>query len=155
MNKQAVRGSVPFSWLGPVCLAGFLLLAGCAGRVGPLEPVEGKATVDGKPLTEGFVAFVPVQQASVPLEIRGTVEADGSYKMSTNGKPGVPKGRYKVTVNTLVPGKVADPSQPLPAKPAAGPAVPARKANVRYENADSTVLSVEVPAGPFELKLTR
>jgi len=138
-------------------LVSLLALTGCGGGVGKLEPVEGKVQVAGQPLTGGQVAFFPVDppKGGTPLRIMGKIGSDGRYKMTTNEKPGVPKGKYKVTVDTISGADAAiAPIQmgkdaPPPAK------APERKANVKYENPENSGLVVDVPTGPYDLNLER
>jgi hypothetical protein len=137
-------------------LVGILALTGCGGGVGKLEPVEGKVEVAGQPVTGGDVTFVPVEPPKgVPLRIQGKIGSDGRYKMTTNEKPGVPKGKYKVAVNTTAavaggqdPGGLGK-GPPPPAK------APERIANAKYEDAEKSGLSIEVPTGPYDLKLDK
>jgi len=137
-------------------LLGLLALTGCGGGVGKLEPVEGKVEVAGQPLTEGQVNFFPVDPPKGPaLRITGKIGSDGRYKMTTNDKSGVPKGKYKVSVDTVAAtGAAPDPSATVKGAPSAAKA-PERKANIKYENPENSGLVVEVPTGPYDLKLER
>ncbi len=124
--------------LGMVVVA----LCGCGG-VGTLYPVSGKVTVDGKPLSDGQLTFVAEgdkgdKTTAAPF---GKIK-DGTYSLSTKGKPGAPAGKYHVMVMTQYPGG--------PEKPVALP--------VRYSQPEKSGLSVEVvpnpAAGAYDLKLT-
>jgi hypothetical protein len=147
-----------FSRIGLPLLAGIVLvgLAGCSGGTGKLNPVEGDVTVDGVPLSDGEIAFFPEGEGKKAFSITGKV-ANGKYKMTTNGKDGVPAGKYKVTVNTIVakPTGTGDAiSNPTPV-PGGGAPQQQRKAAEKYETPAQTPLMVEVPGGDFNLKLTR
>jgi len=132
-----------------LCLAGLIAVAGCGDRLGKLAPVQGKVTVGNTPLTAGEVRFFPeTPKPGVALESNAAIASDGSYTIKTNGKPGAPLGKYKVTVSM----PPADPNVPPPAK------APPRPFNVSFEGPDSTTLQLEVVASPspgqYDLKLT-
>lgn len=72
-----------------------VVAAGC-GKSGPkLHPASGTVTLDGKPLADATVTFVP--SAGRPSD--GKTDASGKYAIMTNGQPGVPEGDYKVAVS--------------------------------------------------------
>lgn len=127
-------------------LCGLLTLLGC-GSSGKdkLVPVSGKVTLNGTPLTAGQVAFHPDtakgnNAKGVPT---GTIGADGTYTLSTDGKSGAPAGWYKVTVVTNFPGVSGEP-------------VPI---NARYGNPSGSGLEREVvpsPAsGAYDLQVSK
>jgi hypothetical protein len=58
--------------------------------------VQGKIKLDnGNPLPDGVVRFTPLDRDPNPASA-ATIEADGSYTLSTRGKPGAPEGKYRV-----------------------------------------------------------
>jgi hypothetical protein len=75
----------------------------------------------------------------------GAVAADGTYKVSTDGKPGAPVGWYKVTVRTQTPGMNAT-TKPTHIDP-------------KFSDPKRTPLSVEVVETPgpgaYDLKVTK
>jgi hypothetical protein len=81
---------------------GLVIVMGCnSDPRGKLYPVSGKITLaDGKLLPpNGRVVFVPIQDdpnAPALANSVGPVGEDGSYTLSTNGKPGAPRGKYRV-----------------------------------------------------------
>jgi hypothetical protein len=81
-----------------------LLLAGCGGRSYKTPPVSGRITLEGKPLANAMVAFVPdvpVGQKDRPPSSVGTTDADGRYSLSLNGDPetsGAVVGKHKVMI---------------------------------------------------------
>lgn len=82
---------------GMVVVALALAMAGCGG--GPkrpkLYPASGTVTLDGKPLADATVSFVP---ASGPPS-DGKTDASGKFTIMTSGQPGAPFGANKVTVS--------------------------------------------------------
>lgn len=76
-------------------------VVGCGTRV-PANPttyaVHGKVTLDGAPLTRGWVKFQPASPGKgVPAE--GEIKADGSYEARAFvGQPGTTAGEYKVSI---------------------------------------------------------
>ena len=60
------------------CLAIFLLV-GCGGSPWPTAPVHGTVTLDGKPLDNGRVTFVPKAGRGAS----GIIQSDGTFKMET------------------------------------------------------------------------
>jgi hypothetical protein len=71
-----------------------LALAGCGDSV-KVGTLSGKVTYKGKPLEFGSVTLQPV--GGGPLA-RGTIQSDGTYTVTTDGKPGAPLGMNKVRV---------------------------------------------------------
>jgi hypothetical protein len=130
----------------------FILLLGAgfgAGCGGPASvatvPVTGKVTLDGQPVTSGQVSFFAADaKAGVGL-CTGIIDANGEYKIFSDGKPGAPLGKYKVMV------------MPSMVPPTGGGAL-ARPQNDKYSDAKSTTLSVEVVSSPapgaYDLKMT-
>jgi hypothetical protein len=138
--------------LGLACLVAVLSSNGCTG-LGKLHPVSGKANVDGGPMPEGTrVTFWPQTKTSVAMDITGVVDASGNYKMFTNGKSGVPAGKYKVTVSTPPPAG-ADPSKMPDAAP--GLVLPPAVFDAKYTDQNNTPLEVSVPGGNYELSASK
>src|SRR5262249_38077153 len=90
---------------------------------------------------------------SAPFEPAGTVNKQGKYTLSTNGRKGAPPGWYKVTVTAVA-----------PAEPDAKPGrshhpLPRSLLPAKFGHANTHDLSVEVVANPapgaYDLKLTR
>ena len=73
-----------------------ILVLICAVGCGDKIKFGGKVTFsdDGSPLTAGTVVF-----ATDTLEARGSLQADGTYKMSSDKEgDGLPPGKYKVYI---------------------------------------------------------
>jgi hypothetical protein len=76
------------------CLCGVFAVAGCS-RARWVE-VSGKATVDGKPLTNAAVFFAPDKDNPLRAIPGGTLDGNGVYHLTTGDKKGAPVGWYKV-----------------------------------------------------------
>jgi hypothetical protein len=111
--------------------------------VGTLYPVSGQVTLDGKPVADGQIAFVPDTEKGNQTKLTPFAKIQGgNYTVTTNGSTGAPAGWYKVMVQTQYPG---------------GP----EKAVVlpkRYTDSGKSGLSVEVVASPsgsaYDLKMS-
>jgi hypothetical protein len=122
--------------------------AGCDGKPNVATlPVSGKVTVDDKPVTSGQVTLQPLAEKPQGVGLSaGTIGSDGTYTISTAGKPGAPAGKYKVTVTPSM-------------MPTGGNAPPAPPFNAKYTDPAKTTLEIEVrenaPAGAYDLKLEK
>jgi hypothetical protein len=127
----------------PVCLVLFIVSAafttGCE-KPPVYYPVEGKLTVNNKPLLAARLQFIPdVSRGNTfTSEPRGKVDpATGSYSITTDGKNGCPPGWYKVVIFAF-----AEPG------PGEGPKPPVWLASQKYADPKTTDLSIEVTASP-------
>lgn len=157
------------SWLRPLrrlALASAALATGCTG--GPaFVPVTGTLTLDGRPLGEAEVVFVPdPAKGAAGDNASGTTDAQGRFTLRTGrtGRAGAPPGVYRVTVTDL--SGVADLTAPDAAPPGDGlggprPVAPKRpRVPPAYADPSRTPLrGVEVRAGgpafEFDLKAVR
>ncbi len=75
-------------------------LSGCDRDKLVTYPVRGKLLFDGKPVAYATIAFHPLEpNEGKPIRPVATVDADGSFTLSTYGKnDGAPAGEYIVTV---------------------------------------------------------
>jgi hypothetical protein len=126
-----------------LCLFGMIPLTGCSPGIGKLVPVQGKVELDGIPLGGGQVFYAPeVRKPGPRVESIANIQSDGTYTMLSNGKRGVPPGKYKVTII------------PPPGEPGAALNIPAR-----YGSDAETPFAIEVtastPPGQYDLKMTR
>lgn len=133
------------AWLAGVSL---VMLAGCGNAGPPLIEVTGKVTIDGTPASEGGVVFRDVNNAMVQLI--GAVEPDGSYSMMYNRRPGVPVGKYRVTVLVTETAKGPD-GNPT--------GLPRTLSNSKFSDPNRTPFEIEVregaPPEAYDLAVTR
>lgn len=96
-----------------ICLAAGVLFAasGCGGDPTasiPLVPVRGTVTINGKPLGNARVSFVPVDTGSKISTSGGdTTGPEGNYMATFSGRSGLAVGKYKVTVTPNPPDEEA------------------------------------------------
>ncbi|WZO96282.1 carboxypeptidase-like regulatory domain-containing protein [Isosphaeraceae bacterium EP7] len=75
------------------------VLAGC-GEDGPtLVPVRGTVTLNGQPLADAEIVFVPDPANTDVTGGRDKSGPDGNYLATYNGRSGLAVGRYKVLVS--------------------------------------------------------
>jgi hypothetical protein len=124
-------------------------LAGCGSSGSEtMLPVEGQVKFRGKPLAKGTVVLYPDPDKgnTTKHEPRGTIEADGRYRVSTHPHPGAPAGWYKVAVIATEP---SDPKNPY--------SLPRSLIPQRFNDPDGSGLTLEVrsdqPPGAYDLDL--
>ena len=84
--------------IAAACCLACLVVIGC-GPGGPeLGTVTGKVTLDGKPVTNGLVTFVPVAKGGASI---GKTDANGQYELLFVDRKGALLGQHKVTVTTV------------------------------------------------------
>ncbi|MGE0760794.1 MAG: hypothetical protein AB7F89_17115 [Pirellulaceae bacterium] len=157
--------------IGVSILAVIVVLSGC-GESGPkLVPVEGTATVDGKPLAFKSVFFHPDREAGTEGNgAGGFTNGEGKYYLiasvggATSDQKGCPPGKYTVTVTEpAIPISEKDFDSPqLPAEgaepgPGLIPGERPKKSDVpaAYTMPTTSTLKVEVPeaGGTVNLEL--
>lgn len=94
-HRQPVRPLQPWQSAAARLLGAgsALLLIGCGGAYD--AQVSGSVHLDGKPLERGVVAYYPEQGGPVG---HGVIGPDGRYVVMTGREPGIPPGKYAVTV---------------------------------------------------------
>jgi hypothetical protein len=108
------------------------VLSGCGPEY---ATVTGRVTLDGEPLPNATVSFMPEDEGGHPSF--GRTEADGSYSLQeTHRLDGALPGKYTVRITTYVEGN-PDVAPPIPTVPERVPA----KYNIE------TVLTEEVKPG--------
>ncbi len=114
-----------------------LLASGCGGGpdLPPMAPVSGQVTLDGKPLSVGFVQFVPEGpgEKSAPPGV-GNIGTDGRYEITTAGVRGAVVGSHKIRVEATEP-RLSDDDPPGVSL------IP-----LRYNNPATSSLTAEVKA---------
>jgi len=138
------------------CLLFAFVLAGCGGP--RLSPVEGVVLLDGKPLADAAVQFIP---QSTGRDATGQTDAAGKFVMSTkNPRDGVHPGAYKVVISPptgstdkATYGSADEAMAAATKRSAPKPSGPTFPHN--YARADLTPLTQDVPVKgkiTFELK---
>lgn len=92
-----------------------------------LVPVKGTITLDGKPMANAMVSFIP-EAGDGPSTAGGdTTGPDGNYMAQYRNRTGLAPGKYKVTV---VPGLSEDPAGGIPEELKGDPFMAAEGARV-------------------------
>lgn len=118
-------------------------LAGCGDGGPKLQPVSGKVLVGDAPAEYATVVFHPVGAGPDAAKPRGTVQADGTYTLTTTtAGDGAPAGEYQVTVEWWLSGvkKASDPDAP-----------PKNRLPAKYADPARSGLTATVGAGPTEV----
>lgn len=116
-----------------------IFVAGCSSEP-PLTPVSGKVTLDGAPMSKGDISFRSTDP-SIKDEPYAKIEADGTFKVMTKGRPGSPKGKFGVLVTAY---EDLDPKN----------ASAAPKSIIPRRYAEKAILSLDVPSASYDLSLT-
>ena len=130
-----------------------LMLTGCGSEGPEFVPVSGTVSLNGKPISEAVVTFVP-KQAGKPA--MGFTDKQGHFSLSTSeGDDGVIAGPYYATVTSLDGNAVHVDAQGL----STGIRMRPRKKSIlprRYALFGTSGLSYEVQAGmePISIELT-
>jgi hypothetical protein len=88
-----------------MAIPGVLLICGCGGH-GERQSIEGTVTLDGKPLENGQITFVP--QADTKGPTAGATIAGGKFLVSAAGGPFAGKFRVDITASRPSGKKIAD-----------------------------------------------
>ena len=137
--------------------------AGCGGR--EFAEVEGRVTLDGRPLADVEVVFLPdPTKGNRANNASAFADADGRYRLRAerDGRDGTVLGPHRVVVIDLLmvpdlinvgkPRAAGEAALPLPAMPGTKP----RRFPTAYGDAADTPLHVEVHSGKqtldFDLK---
>lgn len=87
-------------WLS-VCIV-FFCMIGCGSEFG--ATAEGMVTLDGKPISPGFITFAPEDPAAVPAV--SDLDSKGHFVLTTSKKHGLAPGKYKVAIQAFRPPDV-------------------------------------------------
>jgi len=128
-----------------------LMLPGCQGGGDnrKVVPVQGKVMADGTPMKVGTVTFMPDKDKgnTATASASGMIQADGTYKLTFEGKDGAPLGWYNVGVSPH--GMGADPANsPKEAI-----------VNSKYQMPGTSGISIQVvespAAGAYDINVTK
>ncbi len=78
-----------------------LLSTGCSKRFPPVVPTEGTVTLNGKPLPNATITFIPLQtDFGAEAYSSGTTDEQGRFTLTCqfNNQPGAPVGQHVVVV---------------------------------------------------------
>ena len=103
-----------------------LVLAGCGGESGPdLIDVSGVVTLDGEPLPNATVRFVPEESAGDNMRAAtGETDDDGEYTLEYSlSRSGALPGKYKVAISTFREASIGEDGLDVPGKPEKVPVV--------------------------------
>jgi hypothetical protein len=118
------------------------LVCGC-GRSVRLGEVEGTVRLDGQPLGQVLIVFIP-EDRNQPQSM-GITDAEGRFKLRcSNARFGAVVGEHRVT---LVDAAIAPGGRSRDDEPTEGPAPPASRVPDVYSRADKTPLRQTVAAG--------
>ncbi len=73
--------------------------AGCGSEASSTAPVRGRVFYKGSPLPGGSIVFTPDADKGCqgPLA-RGEIRPDGTYTLTTDGRPGAVPGWHRITI---------------------------------------------------------
>ena len=95
---------------------GLVTVAGCGGNA-DLGTVAGVVTLDGQPLANATVEFIPTDDGEMRSSYDGTTDASGRYELYFSaGKAGAAPGAYSVHIWPPEPNDESPP-QPAPQLP--------------------------------------
>jgi hypothetical protein len=106
VDEMMVGGKRIFSAM--LVVAGLLLVTGCAPVDAPkltgLVTVSGIVKLDGKPLPNATVTFVPITKGEGEMSAGGLCDSTGKYILRTGSEKnyGIKPGQYKVIISSFV-----------------------------------------------------
>lgn len=86
----------------PIVLAALVACQGC-GASQPMGAVSGVVTLDGQPLGNVLVVFIPAEAGTPPVpRATGIADAAGRFTLTVeDGRPGAVLGNYRVVLEDL------------------------------------------------------
>ena len=122
---------------GSFVMLSMSLIVGCGSDQLPLSAVSGQVTLNGRPLTNAKVVFLPESGPAAS----GDLDAEGRFQLTTYTRhDGAVIGQHRVTVVPVVLGVILEPGKlPQPPPPIEGPDIP-----TRYQQAATSTLRCEV-----------
>ncbi len=131
------------------CCLGALALCGCSRRV-PLGQVDGVVRLDGAPMPDAMVTFIP-EDRKLP-QSTGLTDSEGHFHLRcSNGSMGAAIGDHRVIVidAAMAPSGKGKDDDDLPE----GKDAPASRVPPRYGRADKTPLRQAVEKGSQEVAI--
>lgn len=108
-----IRNRARNGWLGfGLCLC--LLVVGCESKPYRLAPVNGKITLDGKPVPGAFVKFTPLPvEGKTPGPVsKGRCDTEGRYSLTTiDGDAGAIVGKHRVSIYSYSAPEILEPGE--------------------------------------------
>lgn len=144
------RQAVCRPWM--IAVVALAIVGGCSGKPSLVE-VSGSVMADGRPTEGATIMFFP-ENSSARFVSTGQVGPDGSYTLTTDLQPGIPLGKYQVTVIWPDPGQRAEGAKMFQGIAEEGPDLLKGKYALRMDSglsADITRGMKEIPR--FDLKL--
>jgi hypothetical protein len=119
-----------------------LAVIGCGPKARELAPVSGKVMLDGRPLINANVAFIPQATAGTVGHVtsRGRTDAQGKYTLKTaesSPRDGAVVGKHRVQISTKVSDASAEYTEDQGSK------TPVERVPAKYNS--QTELSRDVP----------
>ncbi len=124
--------------LALILACGALVLAGCGSAGRPTATIHGVVTFKGRPVSAGYVVFIPENNAP---EVRSPLGPDGSYRAT-----GVTVGRCTVAVETQAFQHLMPPPRGL-AKGISSDRPVYTPIPAKYERPQTSQLTYEVKSG--------
>jgi len=90
-----------------VVFAAALVLSGCSKSPPPIVPVEGVVLLNGQPLPNAQIKFVPTMDLGYEYVASGTTDEYGRFTLTCNGQPGACACENRVTVTDAPPPEKA------------------------------------------------
>src|SRR5215207_4472951 len=108
MKFAVLRSAVLQRWCASLVVA---FVAGCRQSGPELFPVHGQVTLNGRPLADAGVMFLP---ADMGPSASGTTDSDGHYELMSVNRIGAIRGTHNVAIakRKYVPLKPGD--EPVP-----------------------------------------
>lgn len=122
-----------------------ITMIGCGPADTRLYPVSGRVSLEDSVIEVGTVSLYP-DAAGANFVSTGTISSDGTYSITTDGKPGAPLGTYRVAITPQAPTGVAN------SRFVARSLIP-----IRYGNPTDSKIVIDVVAvpatGAYDFKL--
>jgi hypothetical protein len=133
-RRAAMGKGIVLAVLGGLVAVSLVFAVGCRGSSGPERvALSGKVTLEGKPVEDGQIRFVPQAGTVAPVTIAAI--KNGAYDTAVSG--GVPVGTHRVEIRAY------DPKEPAPR----GPGSPPRKQLVPAKYNAGTQLEITIQSG--------